>query len=151
MIFPIQLFLKQACSVPGARKPNMVVYDSACDALQQIFKWPDPFFDDIAFVVDVWHFLNKHSVEHKFCQEYCNPSAFPEMLKEDGGWFFNTSVAEQGNNWLGKFRAMCREMGVLRFNFFLDEMIRLKNIIIVEELRKQGYNPRHAPFDTSLP
>lgn len=129
--------------MPDARTFSMVIYDTACDALQQVFKWGDPFFDNIKFCVDVWHFLNKHATTHKFCQEYCNPADFPELKDEDGSWFFNSSVAEQGNVWLGKFRAMCREMGVVKFNFFLDEMIRLKNILIIEQLRKEGYNPRY--------
>lgn len=40
--------------------------------------------------------------------------------------FFNTSIAEQTNAWFGKYHAMCREMGSVFFEFFLNQMILLK-------------------------
>lgn len=95
--------------------------------------------------VDVWHFLNKHKVSHAFCQEHCNPASFPELQGSDGNWFFNTSVAKQVNVWLGGFHSICREMLPVKYNFFLDEMIRLRNQIVVAKLEAQGYHPHHAP------
>ncbi|EIW78606.1 hypothetical protein CONPUDRAFT_27070, partial [Coniophora puteana RWD-64-598 SS2] len=69
------------------------------------------------------------------CQKYCNPALFPDLQTDDGtGWWFNTSIAEQTNVWLGSYHAMVREMTSVRFNFFLDEMIRLRNIDLVEKL-----------------
>jgi hypothetical protein len=39
-----------------------------------------------------------------------------------------------------------REMVSVKYNFFLDEMIRLHNEAMVEKLAAEGYYPAHAPF-----
>ncbi|KAE9388674.1 hypothetical protein BT96DRAFT_835922, partial [Gymnopus androsaceus JB14] len=54
-------------------------------------------------------------------------------------WFFNSSIAEQNNVWLGGYSSIVREMGSVKYNFFLDEMIRCKNKLILSKL--QSYNP----------
>lgn len=106
----------------------------------------DPWWDSVGMSVDVWHFLNKHKVSHDFCQKHCNPADFPELLNEDGkSWFFNTSIAEQVNVWLGGYHAIVREMLPIKYNFFLDEMIRLRNIATVAQLEHDGHHPRYAP------
>ncbi|KAF7293790.1 hypothetical protein HMN09_01174700 [Mycena chlorophos] len=90
-------FVKTAFSVPNAVKPEHLVYDTNCDAKQQVdgntyWSW----FDDVGMSVDVFHFLNKHDVGHTFCQENCTPYIFPEMMNDDmTGWYFNTSVAKR--------------------------------------------------------
>jgi hypothetical protein len=94
--------------------------------------------------VDVFHFLHKHDERHEFCQEHCNPVAYPELLAPDSKWFFNTSVAEQTSIWLGGYQSMCREMLPTKFNFFLNEMIRLRNQITVAKLAADGHNPREC-------
>ena len=67
-------------------------------------------------------------------------------MDDDGtGWWFNTSIAEQVNVWLGSYHSICREMLPVKYNFFLDEMIRLRNIVTVEGLEGKGLNPRHSP------
>ncbi|KAF7307938.1 hypothetical protein MKEN_01154700 [Mycena kentingensis (nom. inval.)] len=132
-------------SVPGAVKPEHFVYDTACDALQQVmakgneerWKW----FRDIRFSVDVFHFRNKHAVTHEFCQRYCNPSRYPELMRGDK-WYFNTSVAEQNNVWLGGYHSMCRGMSAVKYNFFLDEMVRRRNVLTLAKLEDAGANPR---------
>jgi hypothetical protein len=54
----------------------------------------------------------------------CNPTNFDELLGDDQKtWFFNSSVAEQTNVWLGGYHSMLRKMGVTKYNFFLDKMI----------------------------
>jgi hypothetical protein len=58
------------------------------------------------------------------------------------GWFFNTSIAEQTNAWLGGYHSMCREMLPAKFNFFLDEMIQLRNIETIQRLYQEGQHPR---------
>jgi hypothetical protein len=92
-----QLFVKQVFSVPGAHKPEHLIYDTNCDAKQQVMAQGDTWFDDVGMCVDVWHFLNEHKVSHTFCQQHCNPSDYPELMMDDGQWYFNTSVAEQTN------------------------------------------------------
>ncbi|KAF8230269.1 hypothetical protein L208DRAFT_1476566 [Tricholoma matsutake] len=114
------VMVKNAFSVPGAQKPEHLIYDSNCDAKQQVMASQDPYFQDMGMCVDVWHFLNKHKVTHHFCQENCNPAMYPELQDgEKGAWFFNTSVMEQTNAWLGGYHSMCREMLPAKFNFFL--------------------------------
>ncbi|KAF7342835.1 hypothetical protein MSAN_01999500 [Mycena sanguinolenta] len=140
----VLLHLQKTFSVPRAVKPEHFVYDTNCDARQQVLAHPDEWawFLDVGMSVDVFHFLNKHSVTHTFCQEHCNPAMFPELMDEDGGWFFNTSVAEQTNVWLGGYHSMCREMKPVKYSFFLDEMIRLRNEITVAKLAVDGHHPR---------
>ncbi|KAF8811761.1 hypothetical protein BYT27DRAFT_7231609 [Phlegmacium glaucopus] len=135
------IMLKNAFSVPGARKPEHVFYDTNCDAKQQADASKDPWFKDVGMCVDVWHFLNKHKVTHEYCQKNCNPAMYPELMNELGKWFFNMSVAEQTNGWLGGYNSIIREMLPDKFDFFLDEMIRLRNAEVLKKLEKEGHNP----------
>ena len=75
----------------------------------------------------------------------CNPAGFPELYTIDHEWLFNTSAAEQGNVWFGKFMPVVREMDELHFNFFLDEMILIRNEWQVGVLAKRGFHPRLIP------
>lgn len=133
---------QNAFLVPGARKPEHIFYDTNCDARQQAEK--NPWFANIGICVDVWHFLNKHKVSHEYCQQHCNPAMYKELMDENGRWFFNTSVAEQTNAWLHGYLSICREMLPDKFDFFLDEMIQLRNLIILKCLHNGGYNPRET-------
>jgi hypothetical protein len=138
------LFVQKTFSVPRAHKPEHFVYDTNCDAKQQVLAHPAQWswFLDVGMSVDVFHFLNKHDVRHTFCQEHCNPSMYPELMCPDGTWFFNTSVAEQTNVWFGGYHSVCREMTAVKFNFFLNEMIRLRNELTVAKLHAAAHNPR---------
>ena len=140
--------MQKAFSVPGAHKPEHLIYDTNCDAKQQVMANPGywAWFQDVGMCVDVWHFLHKHKASHTFCQEHCNPADYPEMMTPDGKkWYFNTSIAEQTNVWLGGYHSILREMSAVKYNFFLDEMIRLRNQIVVAKLAADGFNPAHAP------
>ena len=134
------VMVKNVFSVPGAQKLEHIFYDTNCDAKQQAMK--DPWFDDVGMCVDVWHFLNKHKVTRQFCQDNCNPAMYPELESEPGKWFFNTSVAEQTNTWLGGYQSMCREMLPAKFDLFLDEMIRLRNVETIARPATAGHHPR---------
>ncbi|KAJ7033257.1 hypothetical protein C8F04DRAFT_1210932 [Mycena alexandri] len=144
LVWPCGLFVQKACSVPGAFKPEHLIYDTNCDAKQQVLAHPDmwSWFTDVAMTVDVFHFLNKHSVTHTFCQEHCNPAKFPDLMTPDGHWYFNTSITEQTNVWLGGYHSIVREMLPVKYNFFLDEMIRLRNVQTLAKLAADGHNPR---------
>ena len=63
----------------------------------------------------------------------------------NGLWWFNTSIAEQVNVWLGGYHVICREMLVVKYNFFLDEMIHLHNEVTIAKLAARGFNPRRSP------
>ena len=93
--------------------------------------------------VDAWHFCNKHAVTHEYCQLHCNPAKYPELMDDAASWFFNTSIAEQTNAWLGGYHSMCHEMLSAKFDFFLDEMICLCNIEIIQGLQEKGHHPRN--------
>jgi hypothetical protein len=133
------VMVKNAFSVPGAHKPEHVFYDTNCLVRQQAEK--DPWFKGIGMCVDAWHFRNKHATSHAYCQLNCNPAMYSELMDEFSAWFFNTSVAEQTNAWLGGYHSMCREMLPAKFDFFLDEMIRLRNIEVIHRLARQGHHP----------
>ena len=137
-----KIFIKQVMSIPGARKPDHIIYDSCCLAKQQA--QCDPWFADIGMCVDPWHLKTKHKKTHEYCRINCNPKDYPELLTDDDGkWFFNTSIAEQLNMWLGGFHSICREMLPVKYKFFLDEMIRLRNVLVVDHLRETEQEPRH--------
>ncbi|KAJ7605847.1 hypothetical protein DFH06DRAFT_1348440 [Mycena polygramma] len=141
----VLLFVQKAFSIPRAHKPEHFIYDTCCDAKQQVMAHPMEWswFQDVGMTVDVFHFLNKHDAGHEFCQEHCNPVAYPELMNPDGHtWFFNTSIAEQTNVWLGGYHSICREMLPTKYNFFLDEMIRLRNQQTIAKLAADGHNPR---------
>ncbi|KAF8074791.1 hypothetical protein FPV67DRAFT_1408151 [Lyophyllum atratum] len=123
-------------------KPNHIFFDNNCTLAKMVHD--NEFFDDIGLTVDVFHFKSKHSENDTFCQLNCNPEAFEE-LKGDGGkgWYFNSSIAEQTNVWLGGYHSICREMLVERYNFFLDEMIMRRNRVTKDRLEKAGHSPQH--------
>ena len=96
--------------------------------------------------VDVFHFKSKHKEMHMFCQEHCNPAAFPELISEDGlGWFFNSLIAEQTNVWIGEYHAICQEMLVDKYDFFLDQMILHHNRVTRAKLLAKGAQPGNWP------
>jgi len=62
----------------------------------------------------------------------------------NGAWWFNTSIAKQVNIWLGDFHALCQEMLSVKYNFFLDEIICLRNEVTISTLAAKGFRPRHS-------
>ena len=121
-------------------KPNHIFFDNNCTLAKMVVE--DPFFDDIGLSVDVFHFKSKHSVMDEFCQEHCNPATFPELKETNGKpWYFNSSIAEQTNMWLGGYHAICREMLIDKYNLFLDEMIMHHNQATKARLIEQGQCP----------
>ncbi|KIK80447.1 hypothetical protein PAXRUDRAFT_36188 [Paxillus rubicundulus Ve08.2h10] len=110
-------FVKKVFLVPNAPKPEHFIYNTAHD----------------------------HKMTHDYFQKNCNPVDYPELMNNNGtGWWFNTSIAEQINVWLGSYHAICREMLLVKFNFFLGEMI-LKNVTTITNIKAKGLQPGHAP------
>ncbi|KAI0739265.1 hypothetical protein C8Q80DRAFT_1112653, partial [Daedaleopsis nitida] len=110
----------------------------------------DDYFDNCAMPVDPFHAKTKHKDSDVFCGQYCNAALFPDLLVENNKWRFNSSAAEMTNAWVGGFQAMVREMRPARYDFFLDEMIIMRNRIIIEELRKNNACPSEASRDSLL-
>ncbi|THU81591.1 hypothetical protein K435DRAFT_693216, partial [Dendrothele bispora CBS 962.96] len=133
------------------RKPNHFIYDTNCILSKFVRKHPDPkmreFFLDIGLAVDVFHFKSKHKESDTYCGQNCNPYEFPELLYEDRNgklkWYFNTSIAEQTNTWFGRYHPMCREMGSVFYDFFLNQMILLHNVEKKKQLTIDKVNPRY--------
>jgi len=140
----LQEMIKRTYRLPGTM-PEHIFYDNNCNIAKMVKN--DPAFKNVGLTVDVFHFKCKHSEKDVFCQEHCNPVAYPELLGTAGQqWFFNSSVAEQTNAWLGGYHSICREMEVQRYNFFLDEMIRRRNTFTLEKLRQAGAQPGTRVF-----
>lgn len=124
--------------------PNHIFFDNNCQ-LAKIVK-NDPDFANVGLSVDVFHFKSKHKLTDRFCQENCNPAMFPELKGLDNkAWYFNSSIAEQTNVWLGGYHSICREMLVDKYNFFLDEMILRRNRMTFIKLENSLYQPKNWP------
>lgn len=130
--------------------PDHIFFDNNCQLAKLVKagngKPGDPAFDKTGLSVDVFHFNCKHSEKDTYCQLHCNPISFPELLGEGGkGWFFNSSIAEQTNVWLGGYHSICREMLVDKYRFFLDEMILIRNQFTYAKLERDRRNPSRWP------
>ncbi|KAI0708330.1 hypothetical protein C8Q76DRAFT_627155 [Earliella scabrosa] len=125
--------------------PCFLFYDNNCQLLKHILSVGDQRLLQIGLPVDVFHAIRKHKDSDGFCIMNCNPAGFPELYSIDNEWLFNTSAAEQGNVWFGKFMPVVREMDEIHFNFFLDEMILIRNNWRVGVLEKRGLHPRIIP------
>jgi len=134
-------------------KPDHIFFNNNCKLASMVQDNKDPFFNNIGLTVDVFHFKSKHSETDVFCQENCNPAAYPELISKDNkGWYFNSSIAEQTNVWLGGYHAICHKMLVHKYAFFLDEMILCRNCMTREKLAKEGQSPCnwHYPHDSTI-
>ncbi|KAJ7367255.1 hypothetical protein DFH08DRAFT_1005692, partial [Mycena albidolilacea] len=118
--------------------PSYIFYDNNCSFLKHLQASGDHYLDNVGLPVDVFHFKCKHSEADVFCQLHCNPARFRELIDAEGKWVFNSSAAEQANVWFGKFQNIVQDMAVIKYNFFLDEMISVHNERIAGELRSQG-------------
>ncbi|KAJ7688745.1 hypothetical protein B0H17DRAFT_938044, partial [Mycena rosella] len=137
--------LRKVFRVAGSM-PDIVFYDNNCTLYKHLVRIDDPLVETVGFPVDVFHWECKHKKDGVECSFHCNPLLFPELIGAEGtGWYFNSSIAEQTNVWLGGYHSILREMGVTKFNFFLDEMIMRKNRLTVAKLEKSGCNPLIRP------
>ncbi|KAJ7223482.1 hypothetical protein GGX14DRAFT_351911 [Mycena pura] len=142
-------FLKKIFPYPWLL-PTHIFFDKACLLLKHLRAQGDSFFNHVRLVVDVFHARNHHKEDDTFCNTNNNPALFPELRTNQSGkekWTLNSSNAEQANVWFGAFQAMTREMSVSRFNFFLDEMIFIRNEWIVKESAKKGKQPFLQSFE----
>lgn len=100
----------------------------------------DHYFNNCIMPVDVFHMKSKHKKSDTFCGRFCNPAMFPDLMV-NGQWRFNSSAAEITNAWFGGFQSMVREMRKEHYEFFLDEMTKLCNRMLVRDLHKKGTHP----------
>ncbi|KAF7308041.1 hypothetical protein MKEN_01166400 [Mycena kentingensis (nom. inval.)] len=134
---------------PQGSMPDIVIYDNNCTLYKHLAAKNDDLILTVGFPVDVFHWECKHKKDGIECSYHCSPLFFPELKGADGkAWFFNSSIAEQTNVWLGGYHSILREMGCVKFNFFLDEMILRKNKLTVAKLEADGACPGLRPFTT---
>ncbi|KAF8827032.1 hypothetical protein HHX47_DHR5000564 [Lentinula edodes] len=125
--------------------PDVIFYDNNCHLQSHLQAQQDLFFQGTMLPVDVFHFKSKHKESDEFCQKHCNPLQWTELVGDNGKWVFNSSAAEQGNVWIGGYQAIVREMLPHNYNFFLDEMIKRRNEVLVAKLRQAGNAPYRIP------
>lgn len=134
--------------------PGVLWHDNNCRVVAMLNNDDDPYlkhyFDGCALPVDVFHFKCKHKESDEACGRNCNPYIWPELRTAEGKWCFNSSAAEQTNAWFGGFQSMVREMQVDRYEFFLDEMIKRRNRILIKELRRKLKAPYSIPREELL-
>ncbi|KAJ6577694.1 hypothetical protein B0H19DRAFT_931792 [Mycena capillaripes] len=133
---------------PGSL-PSFIFFDNNCLLLRHLMasaELRDAHLTVVGFPVDVFHAAQKHKDSDAFCTMNCSPVTFPQLM--DGNtWVFNSSAAEQVNRWFGRFQPIVKEMPLLRYNFFLDEMISLRNGWTVERLQGEGEKPHLIPLE----
>jgi len=122
-----------------------MIYDSNCNALREVESREIAFFEGMGMCVDAFHHKTKHKASDSFCRERCDMKIYPELLDDNGKYYFNSSIAEQTNDWFGSFHDICREMTPVKYDFFLDEMILRRNRMTVSTLRAHGKLPYHPP------
>jgi hypothetical protein len=142
----VQKFAEHTYRCPLYPKPNLWILDANCVFSKHVKN--RPWWNDIGMPVDVFHHKSKHKVTDTWCQTRCNPAAFKELRyfnekTKNEEWYFNTSVAEQTNVWVGGFHSMCREMRAVFYDFFLDQMVLLRNEMTRRRLVQRGRNPTY--------
>lgn len=141
-----------------ASLPEVLWHDNDCKIVAMLNNDKDPhlrtYFSHCALPVDVFHFKCKHKESDTTCGLHCNPYLWEELRTNPGTpqeqWHFNSSAAEQANAWMSGYQAIVREMWVERYNFFLDEMVKRQNRIIIKELHCKGHSPYSIPRNVLL-
>lgn len=62
-----------------------------------------------------------------------------QLENDDGNWVLNPSFSELADILHGKFASICRNMTSVQYNFFLAEMVHLRNIWRGEKVKNQDY------------
>ncbi|EJU04221.1 hypothetical protein DACRYDRAFT_40663, partial [Dacryopinax primogenitus] len=116
--------------------PEVLVFDNNCTLGQYLH------FKETALVVDVFHYKMKHADNNVYCSTHCNLASFPELYDPASKtWMFNSLACKQTNAWICKYQGQLQEMSAIRFKFFLDEVIKVRNEVIIEGLEHRGFAP----------
>ena len=101
-------------------------------------------FEHVGMVVDRYHFGAKHKITDAHCRKNCDPAMFPDLKDSSGAPRFATSMGETTNAWFVKHDTIVRGMQSDRAQFYIDEVIRLKNEAIKRLCERRGYQPRNT-------
>ncbi|KAG1812248.1 uncharacterized protein BJ212DRAFT_1301747 [Suillus subaureus] len=118
LTFKLKEFAK-AVFPTATSTPEYFVFDNNCKLHTHQDAIGDDHFAATGMPVDVFHFNSKHKETDTYCQQHCNPAAFPELIS-GGKWRFNTSICEQTNVWLGGYQAILQDMSVHRQVLFKE-------------------------------
>ncbi|KAI1782053.1 hypothetical protein LXA43DRAFT_1151824 [Ganoderma leucocontextum] len=128
--------------------PSYLIYDNGCGLYKHSKACGETLHEEIGLPVDVFHWKCKHKKSDEACSRHCNPYSFAELrVDDDGNWFFNSSIAEQTNVWFGGYHAIVREMTAVKYDFFLDEVIKDKNKLTRSKLMLKGCAPGLRPLN----
>ncbi|KAG1731337.1 uncharacterized protein EDB91DRAFT_1085097 [Suillus paluster] len=78
----VLVLFEKIFSLPHARKPQHLIYDSNCNALREVESRKIKFFEGMGMCVDAFHHKTKHKASDTFCQQHCDMKAYPELLDE---------------------------------------------------------------------
>jgi len=119
---------------------------------KDMMEWQTPRWPlwELCSAIDVFHIKSKHKESDDNCNCSHNPAMFPDLIVNNK-WCFNSSTAEVTNAWFGGFQSIVWEMHVNRYNFFLDEMIKQRNQMIVADLCKCHAHPYEIPCSSDWP
>ncbi|KZT55797.1 hypothetical protein CALCODRAFT_545098 [Calocera cornea HHB12733] len=131
--------------------PDVLFFDNNCNLRRHLENRAEEVrrhFAHTLLIVDAFHWDRKHDKHSdQYCSMHCNPAAYPELYDETqpNKWLFNSSACEQANSWLRKIAAQTCEMTAVRFEFFLDEVIKAHNEHIVLQLQRGKHFPHILP------
>ncbi|KAG1738148.1 uncharacterized protein EDB91DRAFT_1249466 [Suillus paluster] len=106
-VLNVLIMIEKMFTLLRARKPQHMIYDSNCNTLHEVESRKITFFEGMGMCIDAFHHKTKHKASDVLCHERCDMKAYPELLDDNGKYYFNSSIAEQTNVWFGGFHNIC--------------------------------------------
>lgn len=114
--------------------PQVVFHHNPCELVSHIYQEDGDWSAWIKTIItgDPSHHKS-HKEPDEYCEEWTNPLRFPD-LRKDGDWRFKFFAAELTKVWYGGFESICRNMDSTQYNFFLEDMVELRNVWVCDRL-----------------
>lgn len=116
--------------------PTLMFYRNACQLYSHIRLHPqDAHRFRNMIMPDVAHQTGPHNGPQRpyYLDHHAN-HLLAGLKTPNGGWRFNSETTQSINAWVGTFAPMCRHMHSTKYNFFLEEMIRLRNELTLNKI-----------------